>query len=238
MKPKKYGEFPRPYMNKILAKLPTNSRNWLKMLEPVTLHSGMVLYEPDEDIEHVYFLSNALVSIVSMNSEGATVEICLIGSEGMVGVPAILGGVAPYRAIVQMGGAAFRIRRRKIYEEFRKNACLRDLLLKYTNVFLIQIAQFSICNCYHTLQERLCRWLLVARDAVHSDVLVMTHEVISRLLGTRRASITVAAGLLQRAGLIKIGRGRITIQDAPGLAAMSCECYSILRDEKLRLETS
>jgi len=225
-------------MNKILAKLPTNSRSWLKMLEPVTLHSGMVLYEPDEDIEHVYFLSNALVSIVSMNSEGATVEICLIGSEGMVGVPAILGGVAPYRAIVQMGGAAFRIRRRKIYEEFRKNACLRDLLLKYTNVFLIQIAQFSICNCYHTLQERLCRWLLVARDAVHSDVLVMTHEVISRVLGTRRASITVAAGLLQRAGLIKIGLGRITIQDAPGLAAMSCECYSILRDEKLRLETS
>jgi hypothetical protein len=166
------------------------------------------------------------------------VEIGLIGSEGMVGVPAILGGVAPYRAIVQMGGAAFRIRGRKIYEEFRKNAFLRDLLLKYTNVFLIQVAQSSICNCYHTLQERLCRWLLVARDAVQSDVLVLTHDVIARLLGTRRASVTVAAGLLQRAGLIKIGRGRITIRDAQGLAAISCECYSILRDGKLRLETS
>jgi CRP-like cAMP-binding protein len=225
-------------MNRILAKVPTKNGDWLKMLEPVTLHSGMVLFEPDENIEHVYFLNNALVSIVSIGSEGSTVEIGLVGSEGMVGVPAILGGVAPYRAVVQMGGAAFRIRGRKIYEEFRKNAILRDLLLKYTNVFLIQVAQSSICNCYHTLQERLCRWLLVARDAIHSDVLMLTHDVIARLLGTRRASITVAAGLLQRAGLIKIGRGRITIQDASGLAAIACECYSILREGKLRLETS
>src|SRR5882762_10224083 len=127
---KKYGDNPRQYGNAILASLPITSREWLETLEPVALPTGTILYEPDEAIEHVYFLTNALVSIVSMNSEGATVEICLIGSEGMVGVPAILGGVAPYRAIVQMGGAAFRIRRRKIYEEFRKNACLRDLLLK------------------------------------------------------------------------------------------------------------
>src|SRR6058998_2668297 len=134
MKSRKDDELMGQWKNKLLASLPHDSREWLQLLEPVKLRSGMVLYEPDEDIEHVYFLSNALVSIVSMNSEGATVEICLIGSEGMVGVPAILGGVAPYRAIVQMGGAAFRIRRRKIYEEFRKNACLRDLLLKYTNV--------------------------------------------------------------------------------------------------------
>src|SRR5882672_1119491 len=224
MKPRKYGEFPRPYMNKILAKLPTNSRSWLKMLEPVTLHSGMVLYEPDEDIEHVYFLSNALVSIVSMNSEGATVEIGLIGSEGMVGVPAILGGVTPYRAVVQVAGEAFRIRGQRLHEEFQRNPFLRDLLLKYTNSFLIQIAQSSICNCYHTLQERLCRWLLVARDAVRGDILLLTHDVIARLLGTRRASVTVTAGLLQRAGLIKISRGRITIVDPAGLETMSCEC--------------
>src|SRR2546426_7271240 len=130
MKQKKYGEFPRPYMNKILAKLPTNSRNWLKMLEPVTLHSGMVLYEPDEAIEHVYFLTNALVSIISMNSEGATVEIGLIGSEGMVGVPAILGGVTPYRAVVQVAGEGFRIGGQRLHEEFRRNPFLRDLLLK------------------------------------------------------------------------------------------------------------
>jgi CRP-like cAMP-binding protein len=196
----------------------------------------MVLYEPDEAIEHVYFLSGALVSIISMNAEGATVEIGLVGHEGMVGVPAILGGVAPYRAIVQMGGDAHRIRGRKIYEEFRKNPFLRDLLLRYTNAFLIQIAQSSICNCYHTLQERFCRWLLVARDASRGDVIVMTHDVIARLLGTRRASVTVAAGLLQRAGLIKINRGHITIVDARGLENTACECYGILRDGVRRLQ--
>ena len=194
------------------------------------LAPGTVLYEPDETIEHVYFLTNALVSIISMNSEGATVEIGLIGYEGMVGVPAILGGVTPYRAVVQMGGEAFRMRGERLYEEFRRNPFLRDLLLKYTNAFLIQIAQSSICNCYHTLQERVCRWLLVARDAVRSDVLFLTHDVIARLLGTRRASVTVTVGLLQRAGLIKISRGQISIIDPQGLAAMSCECYDILRD--------
>jgi hypothetical protein len=156
----------------------------------------------------------------------------------MVGVPVILGGVAPYRAIVQMGGDAFRIGSRRMYEEFKRNPFLRDLLLKYTNSFLIQIAQSSICNCYHTLQERLCRWLLVARDAVHSDVLFLTHDLVARLLATRRASVTVAAGLLQRAGLIKISRGQITILDAQGLAAMSCECYSIVRNSVRRSQVS
>jgi CRP-like cAMP-binding protein len=225
-------------MNKILASLPAGTQQWLKALEPVNLPAGTVLYEPDETIEHVYFLNNALVSLVSMNSEGSTVEIGLIGHEGMVGVPAILGGVTPFRAVVQMSGDAFRIRGQKLYEEFRNNAFLRDLLLKYTNAFIIQIAQSSICNCYHMLQERLCRWLLVARDAARSDVLVLTHDVIARLLGTRRASITVAAGLLQRAGLIKTSRGHLTILDAAGLEAMSCECYGILRDGIRRIQAS
>lgn len=238
MKPKRYGVSSEQPMNKILAALPTSSRDWMKTLEPVRLASGTVLYEPDEAVEHVYFLTNALVSIVSMSSDGGTVEIGMIGYEGMVGVPAILGGVMPYRVIVQMGGDAFRIRGRRLYEEFRSNPFLRDLLLKYTNTFLIQIAQSSICNCYHTLQERFCRWLLVARDAVRSDVLILTHDVIARLLGTRRASVTVAAGLLQRAGLIKISRGQITILDARGLEAMSCECYSILRNGVRRLQSS
>jgi CRP-like cAMP-binding protein len=202
------------------------------------LPKGAVLYEPDENIEHVYFLNNALVSILSTSAEGATVEIGLVGQEGMVGVPAILGGVTPYRAVVQMGGDAFRIRGQRLCEEFQRNPFLRDLLLKYTNAFIIQIAQSSICNCYHTLQERLCRWLLVARDAVRSDVLILTHDVIARLLGTRRASVTVAAGLLQRAGLIRISRGQITILDAAGLEAMSCECYSILQEGVRRLQAS
>jgi hypothetical protein len=173
-----------------------------------------------------------------MNSDGGTVEIGMVGNEGMVGVPVILGGVAPYRAIVQMGGDAFRIGSRKLCEEFKKDPFVRDLLLKYTNAFLIQVAQSSICNCYHTLQERLCRWLLVARDAVQSDVLYVTHDLIARLLATRRASITVAAGLLQRAGLIRINRGQITILDAQGLAAMCCECYAIVRKGVRRAQLS
>jgi CRP-like cAMP-binding protein len=224
-------------MNKILAALPSSSCEWTKTLEPVRLSPGTVLYEPDEAIEHVYFLTNALVSIVSMNSEGSTVEVGLVGHEGMVGVPAILGGVTPYRAVVQMGGEAFRIRGQQLYEEFRANPFLRDLLLKYTNAFLIQTAQSCICSCYHTLQERLCRWLLIARDAVRGNVLVLTHDVIARLLGTRRASVTVAAGLLQRAGLIKISRGQIEIIDPAGLEAMSCECYAVLRDGIRRVES-
>jgi CRP-like cAMP-binding protein len=225
-------------MNKILAQLPTTSRQWLQTLELVKLPAGTILCEPDDQVDQVYFVNSALVSLVSTNSEGAAVEIGLIGHEGMVGVPAILGGVTPYRAVVQMEGEAFRVTGKKLYEEFRSNPFLRDLLLKYTNAFIIQIAQSSICNCYHSLQERLCRWLLVARDAARNDVLVMTHDVIAHLLGTRRASVTVAAGLLQRAGLIKINRGQLTILDPAGLEAMACECYGILRDGIRRLEAS
>src|SRR5262245_45502697 len=239
MKPRKEEELQGAAVrNQLLSSLPHESREWVQPLESVELGFRLGLYEPDEDIQHVYFLNNALVSIISMNSEGSTVEIGLVGNEGMVGVPAILGGVAPYRAIVQMGGDAFRIRAQRLYEEFRRNPFLRDLLLKYTNAFLIQTAQSSICNCYHTLQERLCRWLLVARDAVQSDALILTHDLLAKLLATRRASVTVAAGLLQRAGLIKIGRGQITILDPAGLEAMSCECYSIVRKGVRRAQVS
>jgi CRP-like cAMP-binding protein len=238
MKPRRYEDIPIGSMNKILASLPRTSQTWLQALEPVRLDKGATLYGPEENIEHVYFLNNALVSLICMNSQGATVEIGLIGNEGMVGVPAILGGVTPYQAVVQMAGDGFRVQGRKLYEEFDRNPFLRDLLLKYTNAFIIQISQSSLCNCYHSLQERLCRWLLVARDAVRSDVLVLTHDVIARLLATRRASVTVAAGLLQRAGLIRITRGQITILDRDGLLSMSCECYGILRQCVSRLEMS
>ena len=225
-------------MNKILAQLPSTSSQWIESLELVKLSTGTILSEPDEQVDQVYFVNSALVSIVSTNSEGSAVEIGLVGNEGMIGVPTILGGVTPYRAVVQMGGDAFRINGKQLCEEFRSNPFLRDLLLRYTNAFIIQIAQSSICNCYHTLQERLCRWLLVARDAARNDVLMMTHDVIAHLLGTRRASVTVAAGLLQRAGLIKINRGQLTILDPAGLEAMACECYGILRDGMRRLEVS
>jgi CRP-like cAMP-binding protein len=221
--------------NRILSSLPRDERESMPSLEAVTLRSGMVLNEPDEVINHVYFLNDALVSILSVGADGGSMEIGVVGWEGMVGVPAILGGVTPYRAVVQIGGHAFRMNRRNIAEEFRKSPILRDLLLKYTNTFLVQIAQSSICNCYHSLQERLSRWLLMARDASRSDTLEVTHDLIARMLGTRRASVTVAAGLLQKAALIRIGRGQINILDSKGLESIACECYGIVRDNLHRL---
>jgi CRP-like cAMP-binding protein len=222
--------------NTILGALPKSYRDALISLELVPLETGVVLYEPDQQIDYVYFPNDALISILSLSAEGATVEIGLVGHEGMVGLPAILGGVTPYRAVVQMAGWAFRMKGRQVSEEFRRNKALQELLLRYTNAFLIQIAQSSICNCYHTLQERLCRWLLIARDGAGSDSLLLTHDLIARLLGTRRASVTVAAGLLQKAGLIRTSRGEITIIDGQGLQEMVCECYWILRDGSRRLQ--
>ncbi len=216
--------------NKILGALTQADRDLLTSLEPVQLQTGTVLYEPEDKIEYVYFPNDALVSILSLSSEGATIEIGLIGHEGMIGLSAILGGVTPYRSVVQMGGLAYRMRGQHASDEFRRNKAFQDILLKYTNSFLVRIAQSSICNCYHTLQERLCRWLLVARDGTRSNSLSLTHDLIARLLGTRRASVTVAAGLLQKAGLIRTGRGEITIVDSNGLEEMACECYWILRE--------
>src|SRR5499427_2776630 len=174
MKPNTYGEIPQQCENRILASLSSSCGDWLQTLEPVQLPAGTVLYEPDETIEHVYFLTDALVSIISMNSEGSTVEIGLVGNEGMVGVPAILGGVTPYRAVVQMGGNAFRIRGQKLYQESRQNPFLSALLLKVTTAFLIQIAESRICTCCHTAEERVRRWLLVASDGGRSDVGLLT----------------------------------------------------------------
>jgi len=231
----KTNDFPILKSNRILSALAGNDYQKMQPLEPIFLRTGMVLYEPDEDIEHVYFLHDALVSILSVNSEGGALEIGVVGCEGMVGVPAILGGVTPYRAVVQIGGQAYRMKRRNIDEQFRKNPLLHDLLLRYTNSFLVQITQSSICNCFHSLQERLSRWLLAARDASRSATLELTHDMIARTLGTRRASVTVAAGLLQKANLIRISRGQITILDSEGLESIACECYGIVRENLRRL---
>jgi CRP-like cAMP-binding protein len=215
--------------NTLLTSLPEGSRKALP-LEVVALQVGMVLYEPDETIDYVYFPNDGLVSILSLGPDGSTVEIGLIGRDGMVGVPALLGGVTPYRAVVQTAGLAFRMKCGRLNEEeYSKNKAFQTLLLKYTNAFLIQVAQSSLCNCYHPVQERICRWLMVASDSAQTQTIQVTHDAIARLLGTRRASVTSCTGLLQRAGLIRMSRGRITILDPNGLREMSCHCYSILR---------
>ncbi|MBI4475126.1 MAG: Crp/Fnr family transcriptional regulator [Acidobacteria bacterium] len=229
---------PAPISNKILSALPQTFNRWRELMESVYLKAGTVLYEPDDEIKHVYFPNGALISLVSLSVDGASIQVGMIGCEGMVGVPVILGGVSPFRAIVNISGSALRLPRQKLEAEFQRNPALRSLLLKYTNTFLIQVAQSSICNCYHPLQERLSRWLLVARDGSRSDSFAITHELIASLLGTRRASVTVAAGLLQRAGLIRTARGEITILDRKGLEATSCECYGVVREGSRRVQAS
>jgi len=224
--------------NKILGALQATANGEWNSLERVTLRPGMVLQEPDQEIEYVYFIEDGLVSLLSVNSDGGTIEIGMVVSEGMVGIPVILGGFSPYRAVVQIEGQAWRMRRRQLADEFQKNRSLHDTLLRYTNTVLVQVAQSSICNCFHTLQERLSRWLLVADDSTDSDRLPITHDVVARLLGTRRASITVTAGLLQKAGLIKMSRGEIRISNRAGLESVACECYGIVREGVRRMENA
>ena len=217
-------------LNRILRAVPPSYRHEFGRLEAVVLHTGTVLQEADHEIDHVYFPSRGLVSLLSLDTDGASIEIGLIGSEGMVGVPVILGGISPHRAVVQMSGAALRMPSRLIVEQFHRNEHVNSLLLRYTNALMVQIGQHSICNCYHTIQERFCRWLLLARDGARSNTLHLTHDLVARLIGTRRASVTVAAGLLQRSGLIRMARGQIHILDDAGLESAACECYAIIRD--------
>lgn len=221
--------------NKMLDCLGTLTRERSAGTEPVILQAGMVLQEFGRPIEHVYFPIKGLVSLLCLQKTGEAIEVGLIGYEGMVGVPAILGGIAPYRAVVQMSGEGFRISSRRIVEEFRQNPRIQELLLRYTNTLLLQVAQQSVCNCYHSIQERVCRWLLLARDGTRSTTLHVTHDIIANLLGARRAGVTVAVGLLQRFGFIKIARGRITILDSEGLESNACECYTVVRDSMEQL---
>jgi CRP-like cAMP-binding protein len=217
--------------NTLLGLLPDNSRTALPPLEDVTLDVGTVLQDADRKIDYWYFPVDALVSILSLGPDGSTIEVGLVGRDGMIGVSALLGGVSPYRAVVQSSGSAFRMKCGRINEgAYDQNKAFQTLLLSYTNAFITQVTQSTLCNCYHSLQERICRWLMFARHAARTNTLRVTHETISRLLRSRRASVTSTLGLLQRAGLIRMSRGKITILDARGLEGMCCECYLILKD--------
>jgi len=217
--------------NTLLSLLPDISRKTLPPLEDVTLQAGIVLQEPEQKMDYLYFPVDVLVSILSLAPDGSTVEVGLVGRDGMIGISGLLGGVSPYRAVVQTGGNAFRMKCGRINgDEYARNKAFQTLLLQYTNTFITQVTQSSLCNCYHSLQERICRWLMFARHASRTDTLRITHDAIARLLRARRASITSTLGLLQRAGLIRMSRGNITILDPRGLQGMCCECYFILTD--------
>ena len=205
-------------------------------LQPVNLWFGEVLCRPDEPITHVYFPNRGTVSIVSVFEDGGNVEVGMVGNEGMFGVCVFLGSIStPLQAVVQMPGDGLRMRAEVLRQEFEKGEQLQDLLLRYTQAFIMQIAQNAACNRAHKMEGRLARWLLMCQDRSHSKELALTHEFIATMLGTRRASITEAACQLQHAGLIRYRRGRITVVDREGLEVASCECYPIVRKEFIRL---
>lgn len=205
-------------------------------LERISMSTGEVLYRPDEPITHVYFPNRGAISIVSMFRDGRSVEIGMVGNEGMFGVNIFLGSITTsLEAIVQLPGDGLRMRAEILKMEFRKGGQLQDLLLRYTQAFITQIAQSSACHQTHKLEARLATWLLMCQDRAQSSVLDVTHEFISELLGVRRAGVTQAAGRFQQAGVISYGRGQISITDRERLERLACECYPLLKEEFARL---
>jgi CRP-like cAMP-binding protein len=219
--------------NKLIAALsPENLARLAPHLKRVTLEAEQIIHQIDEPIEHVYFPELALVSLLNILSDGTTVEVGVVGREGLVGISPLLEGERETtQAIVQVAGEAQRISTGVLKEEFRQGGQLQTLLLRYTRTLMAQVAQTAVCNCLHHVDQRLARWLLMARLHLESDELPLTQEFIAHMLGTRRAGVSEAASLLQDAGLITYARGRITILDFRGLEDASCECYQSLQKE-------
>ncbi len=223
--------------NGLLAALPpVESGRWLPYLEPVEMPLGSVLYEPGTPTTHVYFPTTSIVSLLYVMEDGASAEIAVVGREGVVGVSLFMGGEStPSRAVVQSGGYGFRLTAKLMMQEFARSGAVLHLMLRYTQALLTQMAQTAVCNRHHSLDQQLCRWLLLSVDRLHGDALVMTQELIANMLGVRREGVTQAAGHLQGAGLIRYRRGHITVLDRPGLERRVCECYAVVKKEYDRL---
>jgi CRP-like cAMP-binding protein len=225
-----------PKANHLLAALPeAEYARWLPQLELVELTLGQVLYESGGELEHVYFPTTAIVSLLYVLEDGASAEIAVVGNEGLVGISLFMGGMStPSRAVVQSAGMGFRLAAELLKEEF-KLAPVLHLLLRYTQALITQMAQTAVCNRHHSLDKQLCRWLLLSLDRLQGDELVMTQELIANMLGVRREGVTEGALKLQKAGLIEYSRGHITVLDRPALEARACECYAVVKKEYDRL---
>jgi CRP-like cAMP-binding protein len=219
--------------NRILAALSDGEReNIFPHLERLSLSAGQVLFEPGDRVRYIYFPINSVVSMLASMENGATVEAGVVGNEGAVGVSAILGAeTSTVQGLVQATGEALSIPAGLLMAEFRRGGKLQLLLLRHTHTLFTMVSQTAACNRLHTVEERLARWLLTMHDRVESDEFLLTQEFIARMLGTRRSGVTVAAGILQQAGLLNYRRGRINILDREGLEEVSCECYRIVKDE-------
>jgi CRP-like cAMP-binding protein len=226
-----------PSSNRLLNQLgPEEYERLSPHLEPVTLSRGDVLYYPQDPVSHVYFPERGTVSVVATFADGGSVEVGIVGNEGVFGINVVLGSVTtPHEAIVQLPGEGLRASSDALRREFKQGGQLQDLLLRYTQAFIVQIAQTAACNKVHPLDGRLARWLLMACDRATEQELELTQEFMADMLGTRRAGVSEAAGRLQDEGLIRYRRGRITIRDRGGLESASCECYPVVKKEFDRL---
>jgi CRP-like cAMP-binding protein len=223
--------------NFLLCSLAAAQREMLlPYLEPAFLRLGSVVYEPGERVDYCYFPTNSVVSLLDTMEEGSTAEMGLVGNDGVTGVAVFLGGESTCsRAVVAVPGNAFKLPAKRIQQEFEQCAPLQRLLLRYIQALITQVSQTAVCNRLHSVEQRLCRWLLLCHDRKNRSDLLMTQELIANMLGGRRESVTVAAGHLQDAGLIHYCRGRISILDRGGLESNACECYRVVEDEVDRL---
>jgi CRP-like cAMP-binding protein len=221
----------------LLAALPNEEwRRWLPQLEEVVMPLGQVLYESGATLSHVYFPTTAIVSLLYVMENGASAEIAVVGNEGIVGISLFMGGESTSsRAVVQSAGNGLRLKAQMIKNEFNRAGPVLHLLLRYTQALITQMAQTAVCNRHHSLDQQLCRWLLLSLDRLQDNELVMTQELIANMLGVRREGVTEGALKLQQGGLIRYARGRISVLDRPGLEKRTCECYAVVKKEYDRL---
>jgi CRP-like cAMP-binding protein len=223
--------------NHLLAVL--SEAEWARLsphLMLVDMPLGQVVYESGDRLDHVYFPTTSIVSLLYVMEDGASAEIAIVGNEGLIGIALFMGGeTTPSRAVVQSAGRAFRLDARLLKEEFRRAGPMQRLLLRYTQALITQMAQTAVCNRHHSIDQQLCRWLLLSLDRLGSNELRMTQELIANMLGVRRPGVTEAAMKLQDAGLIRYSYGHIAVLDRPGLEKRVCECYAVVKREFDRL---
>ena len=226
-----------PDQNRLLDALPQAERERIfPYLRLVPLPLGTVLYESGDTQRYIYFPIDAIVSLLYVLNDGASAEIAVVGNDGAIGVSLFMGGASTTnRAIVQSAGSAYRLTRKRIEQEFARHGEMLHVLLRYTQALITQMAQTAVCNRHHSVDQQLCRWMLLSLDRLSGNTLIMTQELIANMLGVRREGVTEAAGKLQKAGVIEYRRGRITVHDRERLESMSCECYEVVRKETNRL---
>ena len=228
-----------PNENALLKALPEETKKRLfPQLKIIKLPLGKVIYEAGQNLENVYFPIDSIVSLLNVLEDGASAEISVVGNEGLVGIAVFMGGESTInRAIVQSAGRAYKLSASILFDEFNDNQNLRELLLRYTQALMAQMAQTAICNRHHSIDQQLCRWLLLSLDRLASNNLTMTQELIANMLGVRREGVTEAAGKLQKLGVINYKRGQITVTNRQKLETLCCECYAVVKTETDRLET-